>query len=343
MNIYRLLSVYTRIKSTRVKALALLVLHVLHRKYTCLFFDPVLSCNLRCRMCYFSDAEKRKRLHGRFTQADIEAIAKGLFPHLRKLQIGCGAEPALYNDLAAIVGLAKANKVPYISITTNGNLLNYDKLVALVKGGLDEITLSAHGFTKDNYEYFMAGADFGRLLQLINDLKQIKSAYPRFKVRINYTVNERNVGDLAKFPAIFDGLHVDTLQVRPIQKIGESEYCNFSMDGVLRQYDSVITPLVKFCSQQGTRCIYPTKENIAALHMGVDVNETENSNGIVDMMPHFYMSPWEGWKQQYDPYKEDFYKYCRRTKRVALLLKEVLCPSHAESEDVTKTMNYEVK
>lgn len=343
MNIYRLLNIYTKIKSTRIKALGLLTMHLLHWRYTCLFFDPILACNLRCRMCYFSDPERRKDIHGHFTSEDINTIAKNIFPHLRKLQIGCGAEPTLHKNLEDIIKLGKKFHVPYISITTNGNLLDYDKLSVLIEAGLNEITLSVHGMTQEIYEYFMPGAEFAHIKQLITDLKKIKAKYPSFKIRINYTINERNINDLTQFETFFEGLTIDTLQLRPIQKIGESAYSNFSMEKVLNLYDSIITPLVNLCSQQGTRCLYPTKQNIQNLHLGVSENETESSNIVIDMIPHFYIAPWPNWQEKYNPYQEDFYKYCQRTKRVQLLLKEIFHPSKAKKEDVTKSMNYHVK
>ena len=343
MNIYSLLSIYTKIKSTRIKALGLLTMHLLHRRYTCLFFDPVLACNLRCRMCYFSDSEKRKDLHGHFTSEDIHAIAPSVFPHLRKLQIGCGAEPTLHKHLEEIIQLGKKHHVPYISLTTNGNLLDYGKLSVLIEAGLNEITLSVHGMTQEIYEYLMPGASFAHIKQLIADLKRIKEKNPSFKIRINYTINEKNVNDLTKFETFFEGLKIDILQLRPIQKIGESAYSNFSMEKVLSQYDSIITPLVNLCSQQGIRCLYPSKQNIQDLHLGVSESETESSNVVIDMLPHFYIAPWQNWKEEYNPYQEDFYKYCRRNKRVQLLLREIFHPSRAKKEDVTKSMNYHIK
>ena len=56
-------------------------------------------------MCYFSDDEKRKEMHGNLTKQDMENIAEALFHRALKLQIGCGAEPSLYKNLVEIVRL----------------------------------------------------------------------------------------------------------------------------------------------------------------------------------------------------------------------------------------------
>ena len=44
--------------------MGLWLFHVLGKRYIGVFLDPVLACNFRCKMCYFSDEEKRKSLRG---------------------------------------------------------------------------------------------------------------------------------------------------------------------------------------------------------------------------------------------------------------------------------------
>lgn len=61
MNIYKLLKVYQKIKSPKVKLLGILALHITKRRYLSLNIDPALACNFRCRMCYFSDNEAARK------------------------------------------------------------------------------------------------------------------------------------------------------------------------------------------------------------------------------------------------------------------------------------------
>jgi len=84
-------------------------------------------------MCYFSDAETAKKMRGKFSSDDLEAIAKSLFPRALRLQIGCGAEPTVSQNLLQLVQLGKQYGVKHITITTNGNLLTYEKLHKLVE------------------------------------------------------------------------------------------------------------------------------------------------------------------------------------------------------------------
>lgn len=74
----------------------------------------------RCRSC---KEYARKVYHRRF-----RSYSKALFPRALRLQIGCGAEPTMSQNLLQLVKLGKQYGVKHITITTNGNLLTYEKL-----------------------------------------------------------------------------------------------------------------------------------------------------------------------------------------------------------------------
>lgn len=340
MNTYRLLKYYRGIKSQRLKAVGLLTLHLLHRRYVNFFFDPILSCNLRCRMCFFSMSQYRTSLLGlHFTHDDVQAIAQSIFPSILKLQIGCGAEPTVYRDFPFIVDLARQYGVPYVSLTTNGNLLSAALLEDLAGKGLDEITISAHGFTRESYEAMMPGASFDKFFNLIEALKALRASYPNFKVRVNFTVNEDNVQELLLMPRLFAGLQLDVVQLRPIQKLGDTSYSNFSKTKIIGHYDEYITPVVEHFRSLGTVVSYPTVENLRKVD---GVEDTDTSNSLIDTIPQFYLGPHKGWRRKIDPYKETFRDYCKRNHRVTLLLRCIFFRSGKSENLKTKNLNYRV-
>lgn len=348
MNIYRLIRFYQRIQSPRVKLLGILALHLTHRRYLNMAFDPALGCNLQCRMCYFSDPEQRKSLHGTFSDDDIQAIARSLFHRVLKLQIGCGAEPTIYKRLPQLVATARQHGVPHISLTTNGQLLHAEQLRTLAENGLNEIILSTHGMTPAVYEDLMQGARFERFRQLIADIANLKATdFPHLQLRINYTMNADNIDDLQQLPEVFADCKPDTIQLRPIQNIGDTSYCNFSTDELLAKYDSHIAPLVDYCQQNGITCLYPQRENLQA----IDTNDpkAQHENSAIDMLPYFQLSPFDGWKDKINPYEETFEDYSRRTHRVRFILRHLVNPRHPANDsddsrrtDVTKALNYNV-
>ena len=174
MNVYKLLQLNRKIKSHRIKFLGLYLLHKLGKRYLAVNLDPVMACNLRCKMCYFTDADYVKTLKGQFKEEDLNLVAKTIFNRALKLQIGCGTEPTLYKNLENIVALGKQYKVPYISITTNANLLTEEKIESLLKAGLDEFTISLHGVNKESYEGFMKKASYEKFHNAFKAFQKLK-------------------------------------------------------------------------------------------------------------------------------------------------------------------------
>lgn len=341
MNIYTLFGLFRKLRSPRVKLLGLYLLHVTGKRYLGVFFDPVLACNFRCKMCYFSDEEKRKSMHGSLTLEEIRQAANALFHRTLKLQIGCGAEPTLYKELEQIVRIGKEYGIPYISLTTNGNLLTGEKLATLVKTGLDEITISTHGIKKETYENLMTNGKFELFIRLLDNLKQVKQEYPAFKVRINYTMNADNIEELKDFWSLFNEVPFDVLQLRPIQEIGKSEYSNFDLNKISESFETVITPLIESCKSKKVICLTPDKSNLIALK-----EQTPDKNKIIEDLTYCYFSPNGCLNDHFDYKTESFETYSKRTKRGRYILKNLfgrLNGTIDPDKEVTRRMNYSIK
>lgn len=335
-NIYNLFRIASRIRSQRLKLLGIYFLHMTRQRYLGVFIDPILACNFRCRMCYFSDGEKRKTLKGSLAFQDIEAISKSLYHRALKLQIGCGAEPTLYKDLYKVVALGKQYKVPYISLTTNGNILTYESLYKLVATGLDELTLSMHGVKKDTYEYMMVNGKYEKFCALIDATIKVKQQYPGFKLRINYTMNGDNVEELSQLFDIFPDLPVDILQLRPIQNIGNTVYSNYSLEKLFSYFESVIRPLHDECVRRGIICISPTKENLNVL-------QSKETSDMISDVTYCYISPDICWKEDFDYRTQNFEQYSRKHHLGWSLIKKICFPFKRTKVNKTRKMNYTVE
>lgn len=338
--IYRLLKIFTSIKSPRIRLIGLWFISKIGKRYVGVFLDPVIACNLRCRMCYFSGSKGTEMQKERISIEQIENIAKSIFKKALKVQIGCGAEPTLYNNLPYIVKVAKKYNVPYISLTTNGNVLSKEALEDLVAVGLNEITISAHGVKKDTYEYFMQNAKYDRFMHLLSNLKEVKKKNPDFKIRINYTINEDNLEDLRSFWDIFGDLKFDILQLRPIQNIGDCAYENYRLDKVKEQF-SVITDLVEECKNKGIITLAPNKENLDNLDV-ISKFETE-SNLMFEKIAHCYVYPNGCGEGDFDYNNETIVEYHNRVGVWKELWKIVLKRKNnnkKENKSVTKMFNY---
>lgn len=338
-NIYTLLRLASRIRNRRVRMFGLFLMHLARRRYVGIFIDPVLGCNFRCRMCYFSDENKRKEMHGHFGQSELDRIARALFHRALKLQIGCGAEPTLSKDLIHLIRLGKQHGVPFITLTTNGHLLTPDLLHQALDAGLDELTLSMHGTTQATYESLMVNGRFSRFCELLQSVGEIAPHYPHFRLRINYTMNEDNVAELASLPSLMEGIPLHVLQLRPIQQIGASSYTNFSLTKIREEYDRVIAPLVELCRDRGITVLTPEKENLAVLAE----DEVAGNDTAFEKATYVYVSPQQCWRKDFDFRSESFESYAARTRLSWQLLRQVFVSSPPPSKSVTTKMNYSVK
>ncbi|MGQ1787812.1 radical SAM protein [Saccharicrinis sp. GN24d3] len=259
MNFYTLLNISKKIKSTTLKLIGIYVLHLLDRRHLSVRIDPSLNCNLFCRMCYFSSMEQRKKLKGIIPEIDFSHIAKVLFPRAFQVYVGCGAEPTTHRNFIELVKLAKEYKVPDVGVVTNGQLLTEKQIEYLTDIKLNELTLSCHGVTKESYEHFMTNSKFNRFLntlELIEKYKNIKkSKYP--EIRINYTVNNKNLSELNKFFTVFDKYNINTLQIRPVINIG-GKYSHAITDEQIPEYNNIINSLKNECSMRGIRLLANT-------------------------------------------------------------------------------------
>lgn len=303
-NIYNILRLGTQIKSRRLKLLGIWLFHVLGKRYIGVFLDPVLACNFRCKMCYFSDEEKRKSLRGTLKYEEIEAIAGSLFHRVLKLQIGCGAEPTLHKDLVKIIALGKRYNVPYVSLTTNGNLMTNGK--------------------------------FDLFRRLLADVAEIKKQHPQFKLRINYTINNDNLEELNRIWEVV-GDELDILQLRPIQKIGESEYQDFDLTNIYARYDAILVPLIEECRRKHIICLAPDKQNIIVLE------ENDADDNSIEKITYCYVSPQECWQDEFDYRTETFESYAAAHHMGRKLLWKVFGRKAHRKADVTRKMNYNIK
>lgn len=297
-----------------------------------IFFDPVLGCNFRCRMCYFSNEEKRKTMKGSFREEDLPKLAGAFFHRALKLQIGCGAEPSLFRHNKKIIELAKEKKIPYVSMTTNANLFSEEDWRNFIKAGLDEVTISLHGVTQTSYEYFMVGGSFPLFHKAMETLTRMKKQYPQFKIRINYTINKDNLEELSGFFSVFGNYKIDILQLRPIQRIGESEYADFSWNEIYETYDRIVQKIKDECEQRNIICLAPAK---------MDLIKTDNVDSIVFENTYCYISPRCVWKKDFDLNNDTFESYSEKIHLGRKLFKNIF-KSRKQFESSKNQLNYEV-
>ncbi len=306
-SIYHIIQLNRLVKNHRVKFAAVLAAHHLNLRHLFLRFDPVMACNLRCQMCYFSDDQFRKDNKGIFKPEEVDRLARMFFPKAVQLVIGCGAEPTLYKNYPDLVKLAKEYRVPFVGLTSSGQLITAEQVERLFSYGLNELSLSVHGVRKETYERLMVNASYERFQEVLSQFAALKqtnsSSGPH--LRFNFTVNPDNLEELADFFKVYGRYPIKTLQVRPIMDIGQSDYRNFGLGLCSETYNRTIESLAKEAKERGITFLAnrydPTYDA-----------ESENYGSVILDSVHRYISPQRVWRNDFNWREETYDEFCRR-------------------------------
>lgn len=341
MDNYKLLRLNNYIKSHRIKFLGLWLLSVFNKRYLSIQMDPVLACNLRCKMCYFTDADYvKKHMKGIFKEENLEEIGKAVFKNALKLQIGCGAEPTLFKYNTKLIEIARTYKVPYISMVTNGNLLQQKDVADLANAGLDEFIMSMHGVTKETYENFMDKGIYEKFHDVLRSITEQKKNNPKLRLRINYTFNEDNFHELKDFFNVYGNYAIDIIQLRPIDKIGETTYNNFSLKRIENDYLGIASLIKEECAKRKITLLYP--QSIQRNEEQSLKVKTQNDSSYLLPYTYCYVSPDYFWKDDFEWKTESFSAWKKRNNWDLGLLKNVFLSRKKLISTNRNMLNYSV-
>lgn len=157
-------------------------------------------CNLKCRHCYNGDNFSRS-----LNQLDyINETFSNDLKELGVQHIGLtGGEPLLvWDKLLEVTSVLKKNKFS-ILLTTNGLLLNKEKMDILIDKGINWIQVSIDGIDKEKHEFIRGNNTFNKIIKLFGDID-----YSKYNIIPMYTINKNNYMDIEKFIKMMTQMNV---------------------------------------------------------------------------------------------------------------------------------------
>jgi molybdenum cofactor biosynthesis enzyme MoaA len=270
-------------------------------------------------MCHFSDDEWLKQHPAkRFSDSEIQRLADMFFPQAVQLHIGGAMEPTVYKNYQSLVMRGKQYKIPFIGLTSNGQLLTPESIRRMIEAGLDEITLSTHGVKRETYEKMMRGASFETFHRVLRTIVELKGKYGEKKpaIRINYTVNPDNLSELHNFFDLYGDYGITTLQVRPVMDVGNTDYKNKNLTKCSDEYNEIIDFLISECRRRGIFLLANKRD---------PGYERNNKFSVVyDKAVFRIISPGVVWKDGFDFRSETYREHMSRISYRRELLKYVL-------------------
>lgn len=160
--------------------------------------DVTTQCNLRCVQCYFSEPRFGQRPRVDIDLLDFEHIAEQILPWCNKASLSLATEPLLHPRFDELLAIASRQRVPWLFVNTNGQLLDAPRIEAIVHSGLKGVAVSIDAATPQTYARIRRG---GRLEPLIANLEALREAKrkagtPFPVVTFNFVMMRDNVHEL---------------------------------------------------------------------------------------------------------------------------------------------------
>ena len=155
------------------------------------------TCNLKCIMCPYHSSALKPNHTTEFFQGNkamswemMKRLAKDCGKAELPILIGSVEEPLLHPKLVEFIQICRIEGVPKVHLTTNGQLLDKSRAVALLQAGLTSIDISIDAATPETYAK-VRGADFERVESNVINFVKLRDQLGFFcEVRTSFVRNK---------------------------------------------------------------------------------------------------------------------------------------------------------
>jgi MoaA/NifB/PqqE/SkfB family radical SAM enzyme len=190
------------------------------------------NCNLRCLFCG-QQAMTRKR--GFIREKLFKKVVNECTKYNTPIRLIRWGEPFLHPKIISFLKYAK-NKGLLVHITTNGLLLNEEKMKAIVDLGLDSLIFSMQGATKEEYQKMRNNPLYDRFKTNINQLIKLRGGKNRPYIHISCTVTDETKAQIRKYIKYWGSI-VDSVGVGKtnLSRFTPAQIKNFEIVGKIEE------------------------------------------------------------------------------------------------------------
>lgn len=164
-------------------------------------------------------------------------------------------------------------------------------------------------------------------------ISSIKKKYP-LSLRINYTFNEDNFSELGGFFKTFGKYDIDVLQIRPIIKLGNTAYNNFSLKKIIPMYDDVLQNLTKDAK----------KHNVMLLaHNIKQIKKRVSMESVINKYVYCYISPSDLFNENFKWNEDTYDTYAKRVSIGKQILNDAFSSKTKILSYRNDKLNYEIQ
>ena len=184
-----------------------------------LWVETSARCNLACRLCINKDIDAS--LKGDMDLGLFKKIIGDACGYVFDVNLFHRGEPLLNKNIVEMVQYAHSKNIK-TRIHTNGTLLNSGLSESLIRAGLNFISFSVDGYTKETYEKNRINAKYDSTMENISGFLKVKK---QLGLKTPFTVvqvmefdeslsKEEFQSQKTQFIKKFDGLDLDKLTIR---------------------------------------------------------------------------------------------------------------------------------
>ena len=180
------------------------------------FLEVTATCNIKCPMCPVTTGLDRQR--GTMSWELFDKVLGDVAGRVPQMSLFLAGEPLLHKRIFDMIAAASRRGI-YTRIHTNALLLTEDKIGRIFDSGLDELSFSFDGPTRERYERVRVGGDYDKCVAIIRRVMEVKRARqanrPLTKIQIVYFQGEDPAEQRRQMTAIFADNLPDELAVVP--------------------------------------------------------------------------------------------------------------------------------
>lgn len=219
------------------------------------------TCNYRCESCSYRIDKRIKREEISLEQFK-NIIKDGTQKGLKSIRLNHHNEPLLKKDLGEYIKVAKKEGILDVYLSTNGSLLNEEKIHMLIDSGLDRLQVSIDAFTEETYNLLRPGGSFTNVVNNVKNFINIRNSMGKTlpTVRVNFVKQRENETELEEFIEYWNAAGVDSIGVQDYSDWehekpdelyeGVKFHCGFPFNNMVIRYTGEVQACCMFFSEK---------------------------------------------------------------------------------------------
>lgn len=184
-----------------------------------LIIDITEKCNLKCIHCPHPTFKESSNYAGRLLSVDlnkkaVDEIAQQGKDRCAYIRYTSNGEPLLHPNAHEMIQYAVENSKTFVTLTTNGTILNEKKMELLLASGLHMIDISIDAYTPETYKKVRGGRLEQVKRNIIRLINKRNSESFKTKIVVSYIKQPLNIEETNGFVKFWKEQGVDDVVVR---------------------------------------------------------------------------------------------------------------------------------